>query len=196
MDQVYENAALCTLGIKIIRFVMKSILESKLLWELMIRYVLGLVMLAYGVIKIVGIQFVLPSVVYEYQLKELDGITLTWAFLGFSSWFSILLGLFESVSALLLLFRSTKLIGAILLFPALLTVSLINNAYGFLLHMRVLTGVLLLMDVSLLWSHRKVFRRAFQEIIQSQSVNKSTEVIINFILVGLVVGFIVYNFKG
>lgn len=81
---------------------MKLTVKGESFWYLIIRYVLGLIMLAYGWIKILGFQFILPADVYEYQLKDLDGITLTWAFLGFSTWFSILLGLAEFIPALLL----------------------------------------------------------------------------------------------
>jgi hypothetical protein len=116
-------------------------------WQLIVRYLLGMIMLAYGLIKVFQIQFILPADAYELQLKQLDGVTLTWAFLGFSSWFPILLGVFEIVPAILLLFARTKLLGAILLFPSLLTV-MINNAYGFLPHMRISTGVLLSMNLA------------------------------------------------
>ena len=66
--------------------------------------------MAYGMIKILQIQFILPSEVYDYELRKLDGVTMAWAFLGFSSWFSILLGLFELIPGFLLLFRRTKII--------------------------------------------------------------------------------------
>lgn len=168
---------------------------SKMLpWDLIIRYVLGLIMFAYGLIKIVGSQFILPSSIYSSQLKELDGVTLTWAFLGFSSWFSILIGLFELIPALLLLFKRTKLLGAILLFPTVFAVFLINNAYGFLPHMRVLTTVLLLMDISLLAVNYKVFMRFFEEMLSDRSVSKMREITINLILMGLVAFLIIYNF--
>jgi hypothetical protein len=151
---------------------MKSTIEGEHLWYLIIRYVLGLLMLMYGLIKILRIQFILPAEVYTYQLKELDGMTLTWAFLGFSTWFSILLGMVEFVPAILLLFKKTKLVGATLLFPTLLTVFLINNAYGFSTFMRVFTGALLLIDLLLLAVHYKTFSKFFKELIQYQPTTR------------------------
>lgn len=152
-------------------------------------------MLAYGLVKILGMQFILPSSVYEYQLKELDGVTLAWAFLGFSPWFSVMLGFFELVPGVLLLFNRTKLLGAVLLFPIVLTVFLINNAYDFLPHMRVLTGVLLLMNLSLLLYDYKLFIRFSHEILRDQSTIKLIELIINFILIGSITFLIIYNLK-
>ncbi len=173
---------------------MKSTFDGEYIWYLIIRYVLGLIMLAYGLIKILGIQFILPAQVYAYQLKELDGVTLTWAFLGFSTWFSSLVGVFELVPALLLLFKKTKLLGALLLFPALLTVFLINNAYGFLPYMRVFTGVLLVIDMILISAHYEKLIQVFKELMQFQPTTKSSELIFNAILVGLVIFSIIYYF--
>jgi hypothetical protein len=152
-------------------------------------------MLAYGQMKIFGIQFILPPFIYDYQLKDLDGITLTWAFLGFSSWFSILLGIFELVPGLLLLFNRTKLLGSILLLPVLLAVFLVNNAHGFLPHMRVLTGILLLMNLALLLRDYRLFIRIFQELLTNQPTSKQSEFFVNLILIVLVTFLIIYNFK-
>jgi len=95
-----------------------------------IRYILGITMIVYGLIKILRIQFVLPPDIYRHPLGQLDGVTITWAFLGFTSWFSILLGILELTPGFLLLFRKTNLLGAILLSPILLSVFLINVAYN------------------------------------------------------------------
>lgn len=128
-----------------------------LVGEVIFRYVLGLIMIAYGSIKILEIQFVLPQSVYDVPLKDLDGVALAWAFLGFSSWFTVLLGIIEFIPATLLLFRRTKLVGALLLLPSTFSVFLINNAYKFLPHMRLFTATLLMMNLILLAVHYKLF---------------------------------------
>ena len=134
-----------------------------------IRYLLGLIMIAYGLIKIFDFQFTLPEEAYNLRLNELEGVTLTWAFLGYSPWFSKLLGFFEFVPGILLLFRSTKYLGAILLFPTLLVIFLINNAYGFLLHMRIFTGVLILMDLVILFSIRRMIYKFFSDTFKANT---------------------------
>ena len=158
------------------------------------RYVLGVTMMFYGLIKIFQIQFALPSEFYDYELKQLDGVTLTWAFLGFSSWFSFLLGVFELVPGFLLLFRKTQLLGACLLFPSLLAVFLVNNAYNFLPYMRIFTGFLLCLNVLLLFSGYKSFIKFFHEIL-GQSSSSSKEIIFNILILLIVTFFIAYNFK-
>lgn len=173
---------------------MKSTFRGETIWYLILRYVLGLIMVAYGLIKILGIQF--PSTrLYTNPLNEVDGVTLTWFFLGYSTWFVTLLGLFELVPAVLLLFRKTKLVGATLLFPVLLNVFLINNAYGFLPSMRVFTGVLLAIDLVLILVHYKLFITFYKELIHHQSTTQWPEIVINCTIVGLVIFLVVYKFK-
>jgi hypothetical protein len=164
-------------------------------WHLTLRYLLGMIMLAYGLIKVFQIQFILPADAYELQLKQLDGVTLTWAFLGFSSWFRVLLGIFEIVPAILLLFARTKLLGAILLFPSLLTVFIINNAYGFLPYMRIFTGVLLSINLLLIIPHRKILLKIFKESVTPSSTVGFGETILNVVIAGLIIFLILYNFQ-
>lgn len=151
-------------------------------------------MMAYGLIKIFQIQFVLPPEVYNYELRQLVGVLMTWAFLGFSTWFSIVLGFFELIPGFLLLFRRTKLLGAFLLLPSLVAVVLINNAYHFLPYMRIFTGFLLLMNLVLLIPSHKLFIRFFNETLQRARVS-SIEIAINILILGLVIFLILYHFK-
>lgn len=105
-------------------------MKSKML-IVVVRYLLGVIMMAYGLIKIFDIQFRMPSEAYEMQLKEVDGVTLTWAFMRFSRWVSIVLGILEFIPGVLLLFDRTKFVGSLILIPSLLAIFLINNALSF-----------------------------------------------------------------
>jgi len=172
---------------------MKTGTSISSIFYLIVRYTLGVTMMAYGLIKIFHTQFVLPSEVYNYELRQLDGVTLTWAFLGFSSWFSFLLGVFEFVPGFILLFRRTQLLGAILLFPSLLAVFLVNNAYHFLPHMKFFTGCLLCMNILLLFSGYEPIIKFIKSIL-NQSSGSLRETIINFILLVLLTFFIAYKF--
>ena len=170
-------------------------MRARLILEGVLRYALSIIMMSYGIIKIFKIQFSLPSEVYNLSIGELDGVTLTWAFLGFSSWFSVLLGVFEFVPSALLLFTRTKLIGAVLLFPMLLTVFLINNAYGFLTYMRVFTGMLLLMNICLLFLNRNALIKILKSTIYQAPKNQRTEFTINILIIVIVIVSIVLIFK-
>ncbi|MBX2843422.1 MAG: hypothetical protein KTR26_16745 [Flammeovirgaceae bacterium] len=155
-----------------------------------LRYVLGLIMVVYGLIKILEIQFILPSEVYQLRLIELDGISLTWAFMGYSPWFSILLGFFEFIPATLLLFSKTKYLGAVLLLPTLMAVFFINIAFGFLPHMRIFSGVLLLLDIVILSNTWKLMLKLFNEILQPKTYK--FEFILNAILLATVITIVFY----
>ncbi|QHT65654.1 hypothetical protein GXP67_02720 [Rhodocytophaga rosea] len=174
---------------------MKLTLGDESIWYLFIRYVLGLIMLVYGLVKILGLQFPSSISLYASQANELDGATLAWIFLGFSPWFSVLLGIVEFVTAILLLFKKTKLLGAVVLLPTLVTIVLINNAYGLETSLRIFTAVLLVMNLILIAPFYKKTLNIFKELILYQSTTKLSEVIINSVVVVLITFFIVYIFK-
>lgn len=97
--------------------------------EALLRYFLGFSLLIYGLTKILQTQFVLlPFAAWELPLERVQGTQLTWAFLGKTSWFQVLLGFLEFIPAILVLFRRTALLGSILLLPMTLNVLLINHA--------------------------------------------------------------------
>ena len=152
-------------------------------------------MLPYGLTKIMRTQFiVLPFYTWSEPLKDIPGATLTWAFLGYSPWFTVLLGFLEAVPAVLLLFRKTKLLGALLLFPVLLNVFLINMALDLWPSTQKISFVLLLMNITLLLFHHSllqdVCKRIFNHIVSVRRTG--VETLINSVLVGaitLLVGY-------
>lgn len=104
-------------------------LKAKSTWIGLLRYLLALGMLPYAISKILLTQFiVLPFDNWQKTLEETNGITLAWAFLGHAPWFQVMLGFFELIPSLLLLFRRTALGGAVLMLPLTLNVLLINYA--------------------------------------------------------------------
>ena len=94
----------------------------------LVRYLLGAWMLPYGISKLANFQFQVSAWDYAQPLGELSGKVLTWAFLGYQPWFQFLLGALETVPAVLLLFRRTWRLGALLLLPMILNVTLMNYA--------------------------------------------------------------------
>lgn len=123
-----------------------------------LSYALGLWMLLYGVSKIMGLQFqVFPSA-YVKPLTEMKGFFAIAAFFGRFHWLEVLLGLVESVPSILLMFRRTRAIGAILLlgpisFTAIMDYAYLSSSYyGGVL--AVITGMLIA-DVALLLLDQK-----------------------------------------
>jgi uncharacterized membrane protein YphA (DoxX/SURF4 family) len=86
------------------------------------RLGLALGMLPYGISKLCDFQFQAGASNYAQPLGEIPGTILTWAFLGYSPVFQFLMGAFETVPAIMLLFARTQRLGALLLFPVLLNV--------------------------------------------------------------------------
>jgi len=123
-------------------------LKKKDLYLGIVRYILAGEMIGYGLLKIIGMQavFVFPFSGWQHPLEAATGSQLTWAFIGYSSWFRVLLGLFEFLPAVLLLFRRTTLLGAILLLPMTLGVFLINQALDLWPYTKWLTTGLLLLN--------------------------------------------------
>ena len=82
--------------------------------QLVIRILLAAGMMPYAISKLMRAQFQVSPVWYTTPLGDVPTTVLTWAFLGYSPWFQILLGASEFVPAILLFFRRTQTLGAIM----------------------------------------------------------------------------------
>ena len=109
--------------IRVLRF-----LRSRELYYGVARYSLAALMMSFGMLKILGMQFntIRPFATWAQPLERLSGQQLTWAFMGHSSSFQFIIGVFEFVPAFLLLFRRTALLGANLLLPMTAGVFFLN----------------------------------------------------------------------
>jgi hypothetical protein len=115
-----------------------------------VRFALGTVMVGYGIQKLTNRQIQLGAWSYAQPLGESSGVALTWAFLGFSPMFQFLLGAFEVIPGLLLLFARTRRIGALLMFPVLANVVMINFFLHLWLDTRWLSSILLALNTFLI----------------------------------------------
>jgi len=95
----------------------------------LLSYVLALGMLPYAVSKIIAIQFQVFSSSYAKPLSAIGGFFAIAAFFGRFRWFKMLLGFVELVPSVLLMFRRTRAIGAVLLLGPILFVTIIDYAY-------------------------------------------------------------------
>jgi uncharacterized membrane protein YphA (DoxX/SURF4 family) len=118
--------------------------------ETLVRCLLGIVMVLYGLQKITDMQIQLSAWDYARPLIRTSGSALTWAFLGYQPWFQSLTGFLEAIPGLMLLSRRFWRLGALLLFPVVLNVALINWAMDLWLDTRILTLVLLALNVFLI----------------------------------------------
>jgi hypothetical protein len=95
----------------------------------LVRLFLGITFVVYGVIKVLGGQFIYDGFVIDSRTT--DGTTLVWSFFGYSPVYGRLIGVAELVPGILLLFRRTQPLGAVCLLPVTANITLMDFCYGF-----------------------------------------------------------------
>ena len=134
--------------------------------QVVIRFPLGFAILPYGISKLVCLQFQVPAFVYTRPLGEIHGTMLTWAFLGYAPWFQVLLGLLETIPGLLLFFQRTQRLGAILLLPMTLNVFLMNYAMDLWAETKLISSVLLCLNLLLLATDWPLYRKMVLSLVE------------------------------
>lgn len=116
-----------------------------------VRYMLAYTMLAYGMDKVFALQFA-GSKPQLLQLDEPFGnfsrISVLWTFMGFSTAYTVFTGLVEVLGAVLLFFRRTVTLGALILGGSLANVVMLNFCYG--VPVKMFSSSLLLLSVFLI----------------------------------------------
>lgn len=113
------------------------------------RYYLGVVMLNYGIAKVIPTQFSLPTLtrlLTPYGDSSPMGIV--WTFMGLSPAYTVFAGLGETVGGTLLFFRRTRSLGAAVVVGVMSNVVMLNYAYD--VPVKLYSSHLLLMAVALL----------------------------------------------
>ncbi|MBK8101270.1 MAG: hypothetical protein IPK26_29665 [Planctomycetes bacterium] len=98
--------------------------------RLVLRYLVGTVMLVYGSLKVVPVQFqVPPAEQILMPLGDHSPMSLLWATIGISPAYTIFGGLGEYVGGMLLLWRRTTTLGALLVTAVMTNVVMLNFCY-------------------------------------------------------------------
>src|SRR5882724_324494 len=160
-----------------------------------LRYYLALSMFQYGSAKLVMLQFREAS---PYQLSEPFGMSspmgLAWEFFGYSRVYNYFLGIGELTAAVLLLFRRTVRLGAIIMLVVTVNVMVLNYCYDIVVKevstiLAVMSLILLLQDYShhaaFFIHHRQteplhLFKPSFKKKWINTSLNVSKYAIIAF----------------
>lgn len=170
-----------------------SFLKRQHLYLGIVRYSLAILMFPYALTKILRTQFVLSGFTFTQTqtLESLASTQLTWAFLGYSAWFQILLGFLELIPAILLLFRRTVLLGAILMLPITLNVFLMNYALQLWDGTKLIASILLGLNFLVLALKWKRVKSLFLMIAGKGLSIKFTgiEIAINLTVMAIVVYF-------
>jgi hypothetical protein len=95
----------------------------------LIRYWLAFMISLYGFAKILKTQFATQFTRNDIPVGHLSGFQLTWNYFGHSYTFAVILALLQIGGSILLLFRRTTLLGAVILLPVMVNIVLINLFY-------------------------------------------------------------------
>lgn len=106
-------------------------------------YYIAFVLLKYGCDKIFKAQFYLPEPNILYTpFGHLGRDTLYWSTMGTSRFFSVSMGIIEGVTALLILYKRTRVLGLLFAIGVLIQILLIN--FGFDVSVKTFSSLLLL----------------------------------------------------
>ena len=118
----------------------------------LVRYYVAMVALSYGIIKLFGQQMLFPSLsALATPLGDLLPMRLSWYFIGYSAPYQFFSGAAEFVAGVLLLWRRTSMLGALVAAGVFLNVMMLNLCYDipvklYSIHLFVLSVFLLLGD--------------------------------------------------
>ena len=166
-----------------------------------LRFYLGSVMISYGMVKVIQLQFPSPGF---FRLLEPYGdsspMGLAWTFLGYSKGYNLFMGFSEVVGGCLLFHRRTSLLGALMLIGVSVNIVAINFCFDVPVKLFSTTLLIIaiiiaaprfrqLLDVMLL--NKKTTPVSFEEPIKSKR-----GLLINNILQWVFVAYIlVFNFN-
>lgn len=132
----------------------------------LLRYYVGLMLISYGLVKVVQLQFPAPGL---YRLLQPYGnsspMGLAWTFLGFSQGYNIFMGIAE-LAAGLLLFRRTTTAGAVITLMTTANVMAVNYFYD--VPVKMVSTLLVLMTLVIL---SRDIKRLFRFFFSSQKVD-------------------------
>ncbi|RZS99130.1 hypothetical protein [Aquimarina brevivitae] len=134
-----------------------------------IRYYVGLMLISYGLVKVIQLQFAAPRFDRLMQsYGESSPMGLAWTFLGFSEGYNLFMGIAE-VLAGLLLFRRTMTLGAIITLMTAMNVMAVNYFYD--VPVKILSTHLVLMTLFLL---ARDFKKVMSFFVTHSPVQKLT----------------------
>ncbi|MCD8412518.1 hypothetical protein [Tenacibaculum finnmarkense] len=97
------------------------------LLDLTIRLFLGLSFFVYSLVKIFDVQFATTKKITE--LKVFTGQELVWFFFNYSREYVFIIGLFQFIGVLFLIFNRTKIVGIFIFFPIIINILFLNIFY-------------------------------------------------------------------
>ena len=123
-----------------------------------LRYAIALGLTSYGIAKLLPMQFPpIRTSQLEQRVGDLSPMSLLWTFMQYSRPYAFFGGVMEMLAVVLLCFRRTATLGALVCLAVMTNVALLNLAYGvpvklYSIMIVASAGVLLLYDAPRLWA--------------------------------------------
>jgi hypothetical protein len=160
----------------------KRTIDDKLYYWLtiLVRYYLAFTMINYGMFKIFKTQFPTPMGDWLMQsYGDSSPMRLLWTFMGFSTAYNVFVGLGEFFGGFLLLFRRTRLLGALLVIAVMSNVVMLNFTYDvpvklFSMHLLLMAIYLTLPDAKRLLNFFALNKRVEETPMQPVYYNDKT----------------------
>ena len=139
--------------------------------RILLRYSIALGLMGYAVAKLLPQQFPpLTASVLERRVGDLTPMSLLWTFMQYSRAYAFFGGLVELMAVVLLCFRRTATLGALVTLVVMTNVALLNYAYGVPVKLYA-TMIVLSAAVLVLYDSR----RLFDVFVRDRAVDASRE---------------------
>jgi hypothetical protein len=120
---------------------------------ILLRYTLMLVCFAYGIQKVFALQMPFPNMSQlATPLGDFLPMRLSWMFIGYSTPYQVFSGLAEVMAALLLIWRRTATLGALVAFGVMVNVAMLNLSYD--IPVKIYSIHLCIISAYLVWQER------------------------------------------
>jgi hypothetical protein len=135
--------------------------------RVLVRYYLFYTMISYGLYKVIKLQLPFPSLTRLVQpYGDSSPMGLAWTYMGYSTSYNYFTGFAELLAGVLLIFRRTSTLGALVCLGVMTNVFMINIGYD--VPVKLLSFNTILMSLFLLWKDAKRLYNFFV-------ANKNTE---------------------
>lgn len=143
-----------------------------------LRYYLAIVLMLYGFVKIIKLQFPYPGLIRLTEpLGDFSPMGLLWTFMGYSEPYNWFTGFGEALGGFLLFFRRTTTLGSLVIIAVMSNVVVLNFSYDvpvklFSLHLLGFAIILMLLDIKRLWNVLIMNKAALPVELPDPNLNK------------------------
>ena len=148
---------------------------------LIIRWLLALVFIFYGVLKLLGLQLATGDL-SDLRFGEASPLLVTWHFFSLSPLYHHAIGVAQIVTGLLLVVPRTAAVGALCFLVIIVNIVLINFGYDIALDVKILSCFLLALDGVLLARYWPRYRllllsdAALDQVLKSHSETPTADI--------------------